>query len=168
MCGRYVNFHTWEASWKLSPRGTSFCELSSHAVPPSSTLPAHGVLNILTRDVGQKLVGGKWQAAGLDGLCLRVQLSGFHGTSSLGMWEQFICTCLTCICMCRLYYKLCNNNRQYPQCANPTHLFSKREVENKYLYDKCLEASMSVKGDLSTSLPEHPTVDWELSGLASN
>ena len=65
--------------------GTSLCELIPHAVLPIFTLPADGVSNILSRDDGQKLVGVKWQAVGLEALCLRVQESGILEKSSLGM-----------------------------------------------------------------------------------
>lgn len=45
----------------------------------------------------------------------------------------------------RLQYKLWNSNRQHPQFANPTRLWSKRKAENKYSWDKVWRASMSVK-----------------------
>ena len=40
------------------------------------------VSNSLMVDACQKLCDSKWQAAGQEGLCLRVQYRAFHGTSS--------------------------------------------------------------------------------------
>ena len=57
-----------------------------HTRDPSQLhMPTDGVSNILSRNDGQKLVGFKWQAVGLEALCLRVQERGILEKSSLGM-----------------------------------------------------------------------------------
>lgn len=70
-----------EVTWKLGSRLTYFWDLSTITLPHSSTLPLYLATNSLILDTF-RILRGKSQAGGLYGLCLRVQYSTFHGTSS--------------------------------------------------------------------------------------
>ena len=76
-----ANTHMSEATWKLGSRHTYFWNLSTVTLPHSSSLPLYLATNSLILD-SFRILRGKSQAGGLYGLCLQVQYSAFHGTSS--------------------------------------------------------------------------------------
>lgn len=68
--------------------------------------------------------------------------TSFEGSSLAFLQEQVNKLSKDTYYFCLSMYKLHNSNRQHPQRANPTHLFSKGKAENKYSCDNCQGAAL--------------------------